>query len=76
MSETDYSAVDSLRKEVEEFQKTNRFNPLTVTNTFAQAKALLNYVDELEEQLETLTRAVTSLRGANEGAIHLLKRRP
>lgn len=46
-----YDPVDTLQKEVDRFFETNQYDPLSVTNFYMQARVVLNYVEELENEL-------------------------
>lgn len=70
----EYSPVESLREEVERFFKTNQYDPLLVTNFYAQARVVLNYVDELEEELKEFMDCGIRIGGRVESARRLLRR--
>lgn len=70
----EYSPVESLREEVERFFKTNQYDPLLVTNFYAQARVVLNYVDELEGELKEFMDHGVRIGGSVESARRLLRR--
>jgi hypothetical protein len=70
-----YSPVESLREEVERFFDTNQFDPLRVTNFYAQARIVLRYVEELESELNDMCNHVRRIHSDCESAQRLLRRR-
>lgn len=69
-----YSPVESLREEVARFKSTNQFTPMLVTNFYAQAACVLNYVDELEQALREMCDRSRGMEGPASHARQLLRR--
>ena len=55
-SASDYNPVQCLREEVQRFKASNRFTPMQVTGFYLQAAVVLDYVRDLEETIDRLTR--------------------
>lgn len=70
-----YNPVESLREEVERFFETNQYDPLLVTNFYAQARVVLNYVDELESELKGFIDHGVRIEKNVESSRRLLRRK-
>lgn len=55
---SEYNAAKALTEEVDRFERTNRFNPLEVTNLYVQARVVLSELRRAEERAAALEAAI------------------